>query len=154
MVEVTWTVDAGEEDLQVLKKHGSQALRRVRILRLVEEALDQGGAATQEDLAKALGVTARTIRGDIADLEAEGYRIATRGKLRGVGRGQTHQAIVLRLYEEGKAPPDIAPTTEHSVEAVDRYSKDYERVEVLLGQGLTVREISLAIDRGESTVLQ
>ena len=87
MVEVTWTVDAGEEDLDVLRMHSPRALRRVRILRLVDETLDQGGAATQEDLAKALGVTARTIRSDIAALEAKGYRIATRGKLRGVGRG-------------------------------------------------------------------
>ena len=57
LVEVTWTLDAGQEDLAVLREHGPQALRQVRILRLVEEALDQGGEPTQEDLAKALGVT-------------------------------------------------------------------------------------------------
>lgn len=61
MVEVVWTVDAGAEDGAVYEAHGTQALRRIRILRLVDEALDQGGEPTQEDLAKALGVTARTI---------------------------------------------------------------------------------------------
>jgi hypothetical protein len=70
------------------------------------------------------------------------------------GSNPTHKAIILRLCEEGEAPPDIARATEHSLEAVDRYIKDYERVKVLLGQGLTVREISLATDQGESTVLQ
>jgi hypothetical protein len=70
------------------------------------------------------------------------------------GSNPTHKAIILRPCEEGEAPPDIARATEHSLEAVDRYIKDYERVKMLLGQGLTVREISLAIDRGESTVLQ
>ena len=95
MVEVVWTVDAGEEDLEMLREHDSAALRRVRILRLVDEALDQGSEPTQEDLGKALGVTDRTIRSDVATLEAEGYRVATRGKRRGVGRGQTHKVIIV-----------------------------------------------------------
>ena len=43
MVEVVWTIDAGEEDLEVLREHGRAALRRVRILRLAEEAQDQAG---------------------------------------------------------------------------------------------------------------
>jgi biotin operon repressor len=86
MVEVTWTLDAGEEDLDVLRRHDHIALRWVRILRLIDEALDQGGESTQEDLAKALGVCVRTIRSYIAALKAEGYLVVTRGKLRGVGR--------------------------------------------------------------------
>ncbi len=35
MVEVTWTLDAGEDDLEVLNQHDASALRQVCILRLV-----------------------------------------------------------------------------------------------------------------------
>ena len=52
------------------------------------------------------------------------------------------------------APPDTARTTQHSLEAVDRYIKDYERVKVLLRKGLTTQEISHAIGRGERTVIE
>lgn len=152
MVEVTWTLDAGQEDLEVLKTHGSQALRSVRILRLVEEALDQGGAATQEDLAKALGVTARTIRGDIADLEAQGYRIATRGKLRGVGRGQTHKEAIVELYLKRYTYTEIMQRTRHSAYAIKRYVRSFGQVMMLAGKGLSTPEIAYAVGISERLV--
>jgi len=47
--EVTLTVDAGAEDSVVRAQEGPESLRRGRILRLTEEALEQGGVLTQED---------------------------------------------------------------------------------------------------------
>jgi DNA-binding Lrp family transcriptional regulator len=149
MVEVTWTVDAGEEDLEVLKKHGSRALRRVRILRLVGEALDQEGAATQEDLAKALGVTARTIRADIAALEAQGNRVVTRGKLRGAGRGQTHKAAIVELYLKRYTYTEIMRRARHSAYAIKRYIRTFGRVVMLRGKGLSTPEIAYAVGISE-----
>lgn len=90
-VEVTLTLDAEEEDLDVLSKYGRKALRRVRILRLVEETLNQGGILTQEDLARILNVDVRTIKRDIAHLRASGYLIHTRGQIKGIGRGKSHK---------------------------------------------------------------
>ena len=149
MVEVTRTVDAGEEDLKVLEKHGLAALRRTRILRLVSEALDQGGEPTQEDLAKALSVTARTIRSDIAVLEAEGYRVATRGKLRGVGRGQTHKVVIVEMYLERHTYTEIMRRTRHSASAIKRYIQTFGRVVMLTRKGLRVSEIAFAVGISE-----
>ena len=56
MVGGTWTADAGEEDLETLRRYSQVAVSRVRILPLLDEALDQGGEPKQEDLARALGV--------------------------------------------------------------------------------------------------
>ncbi len=61
-VTVTLTLDAGAEDAAVKVALGTAGLRRKRILRLTEEALAQGGVLTQEDLARALQVSVRTIR--------------------------------------------------------------------------------------------
>jgi hypothetical protein len=69
-VEATWTVDAGAEDLEVLRKWGSRRLRWVRIQRLLDEAIEQGGVASQEDLARGLHVSLRTIKRDFEQMHA------------------------------------------------------------------------------------
>ncbi len=109
----------------------------MRILRLVGEALDQGGAATQEDLAKALGVTARTIRSDIAALEAQGYRLGTRGRLRGMGRGQTHKAAILELHLKRYTYTEIMQRTRHSAYAIKCHIRTFGRLGRGLSGGLT-----------------
>ena len=149
MVEVVWTIKAGEEDQEVLREEGAQALRRVRILRLVDEALAQGGEPTQEDLAKALGVTGRTIRSDVATLEADGYRVATRGKRQGVGRGQTHKVIIVELYLKRHTYTEIKRRTRHSVTAIKRYIRTFGRVVMLDHKGLSVGEIAFAVGISE-----
>jgi DNA-binding Lrp family transcriptional regulator len=149
MVEVIWTIKAGEEDQKVLKEQGAQGLRRVRILRLVDEALAQGGEPTQEDLGKALGVTARTIRSDVAALEADGYRVATRGKRQGIGRGQTHKVIIVELYLKRHTYTDIKRRTRHSAAAIKRYIRTFGRVVMLKRKGLSVSEIAFAVGISE-----
>jgi hypothetical protein len=72
LVEVELTLDNSIEDLNVLKTSGPKALRQLRVLRLTEEAWDQGGSLTQEDLARLLQVTSRTIRQDIRELQSDG----------------------------------------------------------------------------------
>ena len=76
---VAWTVDAGEPDAALLTAEGKVALRRARLLRLLDEAAAQGGVPTERDLAEALGVTVRTVRSDVAALRQAGHRVRTRG---------------------------------------------------------------------------
>ena len=154
MVEVVWTFDNGEEDLRVLQAHGLVALRRLRVLRLVDEALDQGGEPTQEDLGKALSVTARTIRSDIATLKAEGYQLATRGKLRGVGRGQTHKVIIVELHLKRHTYSEIMRFTRHSASAIKRYLQTFGRVAMLNSRGLNTGEIAFAVGISERLVVE
>jgi hypothetical protein len=149
-VEVTLTVDAGAEDAEVKAREKREELRRGRILRLIEEALEQGGVLTQEDLARALRVAARAIRRDVRVLKAEGHLIHTRGRLKGVGRGQTHKVhpersrrvriIELRLDREGY--DKIARWMHHSPQAIKRYVSTFLRVVVLHRQGTPVEEIA------------
>mgnify|MGYP006303257553 CR=1 FL=1 len=86
--------------------------------------------------------------------ERTGEPLPIKGYVLDQGSRPTHKGHILRLYEQGMAPPDIARTTQHSLEAVDRYIKDYERVKVLLRKGLTTQEISHAIGRGARTVIE
>ena len=63
----------------VLQGPGKVAARRAHLLRLLSEARAQGGDPSEEDLAQALGVSARTVRSDVAALRAAGRPVRTRG---------------------------------------------------------------------------
>jgi DNA-binding Lrp family transcriptional regulator len=141
-VEVTLTVDTGAEDAAVKVQVGLEGQRRGRILRLTEEALDQGGVLTQEDLARVLGVEPRTIRRDVQSLKAEGHLVHTRGQVKGVGRGQTHKVRIIELWLERAGYDQIARRMYHSPQSIQRYVSLFLRVVLLHRQGTPVKEIA------------
>jgi hypothetical protein len=146
--EVTWTVHQAEEDHEVEKQHGTVALRQTRIQRLLDEAVEQGAVATQEDLAQALHVSVRTIKRDCAELQKQGVFLPTRGNLRGIGRGQTHKAQIVRRWLLGETYDQLAYHTRHSMTCVKRYIQTFARVLHLHQKGFTSGEISLALQVG------
>ncbi len=150
--QVTWTVDAGIEDLQVKQQHGPTGLRRVRIQRLVMEAIEQGGVATQEDLAQVLNVSVRTIKRDCLVLQEEGLYLPTRGKLHGIGRGQTHKAQIIRHWLQGKTYDQIIWLTHHSAMAIKRYIQSFVRVVELDQQSFSGDQIALLLQMGVALV--
>lgn len=141
-IEVILTADAGIEDAAVLATEGREGLRRGCILRLLAEALEQGGVLTQEDLARVLQVTERTIRRDIQVLKAEGHTIDTRGPLKGVGRGQTHKVKIIALWLDRQGYDKIARWVHHSPQAIKRYVSAFLRMVLLHEQGRAVSEIA------------
>lgn len=151
-VEVTWTLDAGVEDLQVQQRHGAQRLRQVRLQRLVTEALEQDGVASQEDLARVLHVSVRTIKRDIKSLTEQGLYLPTRGNLHGIGRGQTHKAQIIRRWLQGQTYDQIALHTHHSSTAINRYIQTFVRVIELQRQGFADSQMALLLQIGVALV--
>lgn len=149
---VTWTIDAGQEDRQVLQAHGPVALRRVRIQRLLDEALAQDAAATQEDLAQVLHVSVRTIKRDCKVLEGQGIYLPTRGKLQGVGRGQTHKAQIIGCWLRGETYDQIALHSHHSLSSIQRYIGAFVRLVDLHQQDFADSEIALVLEMSVSLV--
>ncbi len=143
--EVVWTVDAGAEDQKVLQHHGRIALRHVRIQRLLDEALGQKAVATQEDLARALHLSLRTIKRDFASLQAQGIYLPTRGKLHGIGRGQTHKAQIVGRWLQSETYDQIALHTHHSISSIRRYIQTFVRVMHLHRQGFSESRIALLL---------
>jgi hypothetical protein len=129
-----------------------------RVARLIKAGLGNPAGRlllSIAELALLLNRSITTIRQCLLEhLEQTGEVLSTKGCVLDQGSNPTHKGVILRLYEKGIAPPDIARSTDHSLEAVDRYIKDYERVKVLLSKALSVTEISHAIGRGRRTVLQ
>lgn len=151
-VEVVWTVDGGSEDVRYEEQHGKAGLRQRRIQRLQAEALDQGGVATQEDLARELQVSVRTIKRDFAELKAAGAWMVTRGYDEGIGRGQSHKGQILGRWLSGETYDQLQRHTGHSVSSIQRYIHAFVQVVELHRRGLSSEEMAPLLQMGRGLV--
>jgi hypothetical protein len=119
--------------------HGFDAvsLRKKRLVRFVDEAFDQGALLTQLDLAILLGVNDATISKYVQEIQRQGTLLPTRGNVHDLSGAITHKREIITLYLEGLLTPEIAVKTHHAKESVDRYIRDYHRVELLWKHGIT-----------------
>lgn len=135
-VSVVVTVDGGLEDLEVLKRFGVGGQRRVRLLRMTEEAVDQDGVLTQEDLARLCQSDVRTIRRDVLALRGEGHWVPTRGVVKEIGRGQSHKAKIVEMYLRRMTYSEIVRRARHAASSVKRYVETFGRLVVLWQKGV------------------
>lgn len=126
-------------------KDRSLELRRRRLVRISEEAKEQYGYLTQEDLSELLMCDTRTIRRDIATLKQIGIILPTRGQQKDIGPGVSHRALAIRLWLEGKEPVAVAQQIKHSIEAVENYLMKFKRVAFLRGKQFNEYEIALTV---------
>jgi hypothetical protein len=149
------TLNAGQEDQEVLFRDGVAALRRARLLRITEEAHDQGIDLTQEDLAyQIFGSGLRTIRRDIQALRRQGLYVPTRGQQKDIGPGISHKVLAVKMFLERKTDLEIARAIYHSLRAVERYTVTFARVLLLLEKGLTPLEAAFVVQISERLVNQ
>ncbi len=113
--------------------------------RLLDEAICQGAVGTQEDLARVLQVMVRTIQRDCAKLQAEGISLPTRGKLKGIGRGQSHKAQSVGRWLQGETYDQIARRSHHHPGCIKRYVQAFARVINLHQKGWTREEIKVLL---------
>lgn len=151
-LRVVLTLDNGLEDAGTRQEFGRIKLRQVRIERISEEAIEQQGILSQEDLGRILSCTVRTIQRDISEIKAKGIEIITRGVLHNIGRGQTHKTKIVGLYLEGKTFSEIRLKTHHSTGAIKRYLQDFQKVLMSLHNGIKDPETVSSVT-GMSTTL-
>jgi AraC-like DNA-binding protein len=127
-----------EEDGQVWASQGPQALRRLRVQRLVYEALLQGGVLSQEDLATLLGISRKSVQRIFADLREQGQSLPSRGEIEDIGRGVSHKVPVIRRYVQDMSLSRISlGLHRHGIASMVRYLRHFALVMVLEDQGLT-----------------
>jgi hypothetical protein len=142
---------ASDRDVQA--RSGDSAMRKVQVLRMTEEAYEQRGLLTQEDLGRILGVSSRTIRRDVEDLVRQKVRLYLRGLQRDIGKGVSHKVWIVGLYLEWKTYSEIERITGHSVGAIKGYLNDFSRVLMARERGIRrAKEIGYYIGRTEHLV--
>ncbi len=115
---VILTLDNGKDDEAVLREYGRPCLRRLVLQRITDEALEQEGILSQEDLSRYLHCSVRTIKRDIQSINSLGTSVITRGVFHNVGRGQTHKSRIISLYLNG-----VLPTPRSSVKPGTVYQR-------------------------------
>ena len=145
-----------EEDVELKRQKVSKTEHdKIRIERLTKAAKEKGALLTVEELAAILNRSIATISKRIKEYHGENDDILPlKGYILDMGLGTTHKRKILKLYEEGLQPPDIARKTNHSQQAVDRYIKDYERVKFLVRRGIKPKQIQHMTGKGKSVVEQ
>ena len=141
--KVRLTIDNGIEDIEVLKEYGRIGLRQIKIERITQETVEQEGVLSQEDLAKYLSCTVRTIQRDIKEIKRKGIEVVTRGYLHNIGRGQTHKVKIIGMYLDGSTYTEIKLKSRHSVGAIKRYIESFTKVVMSQKRGIyRVKDIS------------
>jgi len=152
---VVLTLDNGHEDLRTLQNFGRPGLRRIIIQRITDEAIEQGGILSQEDLSHFLHCSVRTIKRDIRAIRSLGIDVITRGVFHNIGRGQTHKSQIIKQYLNGFTYSEIKRKTQHSLSAIKRYLESFSKVLMSLHYGIKEnREIALVTGLSEHLITQ
>jgi transposase len=130
-ISVKLSLHKPEEDLAVYKKSGLRGLRQHKLLRITNEAIEQGGVLSYEDLAFILTTSVVTVKRDMSQMRRTGIVLPSRGWRHEMGRGQTHKTQILDMYLSGYQFSDIQKRTKHSEGAIKRYIQDFSRVVLL-----------------------
>jgi hypothetical protein len=134
--KVRITIDNGIEDLEVQKEFGRISLRRIKIQRICQEAIEQEGVLSQEDVSKYLWCTVRTIQRDIREIKKSGTEVLTRGYIHNIGSCQTHKVKIIGMYLDGSTYSEIRLKTRHSVGAIKRYLESFTKVIMAQSRGI------------------
>lgn len=146
LATVVLTVFQAKEDLAIWRQQGQAARRKALIQRLTEEAREQGGLLSQEDLAVLLHSDVRTIRRDIRELREQcGIYVATRGQIQDIGPGVSHKGVAIAHWLSGLESVEVARRINHTLHAVERYIHTFCRVVFLRRKGFHPLQIALTV---------
>lgn len=123
--------------------------------RLVKSAYEQGGLLSGAELSVLLNRSLGTIGRYIKRYhQTHDDILPTKGMILDQGSKPTHKASILNLYEQGYPEVDIARLTNHTLESVGRYIKNYKRVKLMLEKGFNLMEMVRVTGLGRSTIIQ
>lgn len=145
-VNVILTVDDGEDDLLIRREEGVPGLRRHRIQRVCEEAFQQGGLLTVEDLALRLfNCGERTICRDLNYFKQHKIALPLRSTVKDIGRSITHRSLIIEHWLKGKEYSHIARDTCHSIASVQNYVNKFKRIVALANENFEVNTIGFLV---------
>ncbi len=121
---------------------------------MCHQTYEQGGLLTNQDLSEILNIADSLVAKLLSKYERQNKTlIPRRGTIHDAGNSLSHKRIIChKRYVEGKSADQIARETYHSLEAVDRYLGQFDRVRHCLQQGMDTAEISHILNCSVSLV--
>ena len=156
MVPVVLDLSTPQDVQRRLDRVSARHRLREKAVRLCHQAYQQGGLLSNCDLAERLHTADSQLAAVLTEHERQTQKVVPRrATVHDVGSGLTHKRIIChKRYAEGKNPQQIARETYHSLESVDRYLGEYDRVRHCRLEGLTPGQTAHALDRSVSLVNQ
>lgn len=138
------------------KDYKKQFERDIEVMaRLVKSAYDQGGLLSGAELSVLLNRSLTTIGRYMKAYHQRNTDILpTKGIILDQGSSPTHKGSIINLYEQGYPEVDIARLTEHTIESVSRYIKNYKNIKLLIEKGFSLIEMTRITGMGLSTISQ
>jgi hypothetical protein len=145
-ITVTLTFDDPAEDLELREHSGVVGLRQHRIQRVCNEAYQQGGLLTVEDLAYRLfNCGQRTICRDLQALRNKNIVLPLRSTIKDMGRTLSHRCLIVKNWLKGKEYSEISRDTFHSIQSVKNYVDKFKRVITLSEENYDVHTIAFLV---------
>lgn len=135
------------EDIESIIDRKRQARVKNKIIRLCYQSYEQGGLLSNCDLAELLNLNDSTIASILTEYEREnGKLVPRRATVHDMGTGLTHKRIICRKrHIEGKPSHIIAKETYHSIQAVDRYLGQFDRVRHCRKEGMSPEKTAFTL---------
>ena len=159
MKQVKLTLLHSEQDHQGLEQIDSktriQIMRWRRMMRICDEAREQGGLLTHEDLGILLMCDVKTIGRDVKALKEHEITLPTRGQQKDIGPGLTHRELITEKWLEGMEETQICIAVKHSMKAVENYLQTFKRIIFLrVEKEFTDHEIAVVTGASQRLVRQ
>lgn len=155
LVPLILDLSTAEDVHAIIDSVPSEERLRRRAIRLCEQAHAQGALLSNVDLGLLFNRDNSHVASILVTHERKtGKVIPRRATLHDVGTGVTHKAIICRLHATGKTSDQIARETHHSLEAVDRYLGDFDRVRHCYQQGFSLEQIAFTLNHSQRLVQQ
>ena len=147
LVPVLLDISTAEDAERRIDRVPARARLLHKALRMCQQAYDQGGLLSNCDIAEILHVRDIEVSIALANHERTTNTVVPRrATLHDVGSGITHKRVICwKRYVEGKEPHIVARETYHSLDAVDRYLGQYDRVRCCRLEGLTPEQTAHAM---------
>lgn len=160
LVTLAWPLLTPEDCRQLAHQPETKQVRQKwfqqRLMRLIEygwQHPDGPVLLTVADLAAMVGLTTVQVSLLLQDARhTTGKPLLTKGYYFDQGRRPSHKAEIIALYEQGLDEVEIARRSHHAQSSVGRYIRDYERVKLLLQQGIPVAQMARLIEMQPSVV--
>jgi len=138
------------------ENYKKQQERDIEVMaRLVKSAYEQAGLLSGAELSVLLNRSLTTIARYMNIYhQTHDDILPTKGMILDQGSKPTHKAAILNLYEQGYPEVDIARLTNHTLESVGRYIKNYKRTKMLLEKSFNLMEMVRITGLGRSTIIQ
>ena len=144
-------------DITALKNGTSlKKLKDKVIARLYNQTRQQGGVLSESDINLIMHMSLQTISKRTRSYE-EKYQVILprRGTVHDLGRSVSHKRTICRKRKlERKSISQIARETNHTPEAVTRYTTDLDRVKFCLDKKLSINDISFVTKLSPSLTIE